>query len=98
MSPETLARSIEDFLADAPDSVVVEDGQVAFDLAEAKYSISSEHGKCVLHLWSHERNVVRRVLDSELKSSVLRLSVQKFGQPKPHTLSWWTRFPIKTTR
>src|SRR5207237_4113752 len=46
----------------------------------------SEHGKCVLHLWSHERNVVRRVLDSELKSGVLRLSVRKFGQPKAREL------------
>ena len=86
MSPETQARSIEEFLADAPNSVVVEDGRVTFGLADARYSISSEHGKCVLHLWSHERNVVRRVLDSELKGGVLRLSVQKFGQPRPHTL------------
>src|SRR2546423_15170509 len=86
MSPETLACSIEYFLADAPNSVVVEDGQLSFDLAEARYSIISEHGKCVLHLWSHERNIVRRVLESELKNRVLRLTVQKFGQPRPHTL------------
>src|SRR5947209_2444026 len=86
MSPETLARSIEDFLADAPNCVVVEDGQLTFDLSEARYSISSGHGKCVLHLWSHERNAVRRVLDSELKNRVLRLTVQKFGQPRPHSL------------
>src|SRR4051812_12201530 len=86
MSPETLARSIEEFLADAPHAVVIEDGEVIFDLADAKYSISSEHGKCVLHLWSHERNVVRRVLDSELKNHALRLTVQKFGQSRPHTI------------
>ena len=86
MSPESLARSIESFLADAPNSVVVEDGQIAFDLGDARYSITLEHGKCVLHLWSRERNVVRRVLDAELKSGVLRLSVQKFGQAKPQTL------------
>ena len=86
MSPETLARSIESFLADAPNSVVIEDGQVAFDLGDAKYSISSDHGKCVLHLWSHERNIVRRVTDSEVKNGVLRLAVQKFGQTRPHML------------
>src|SRR5947209_3313930 len=86
MSPETLARSIEDFLADAPNSVVIEDGQLTFDLADARYSISSEHGKCVLHLWSQERNIVRRILDSQLKTRILCLSVQKFGQPRPHTI------------
>jgi hypothetical protein len=86
MTPETLARSIEDFLAHAPNSVVVEDGQVVFDLGTAKYSITSEHQKCVLQLWSSERNSVRRVLDSELKNGVLRLSVRKFGQSKPHRL------------
>ncbi len=30
----------------------MEDGAVAFDLAQSKYSISGERNKCVLHLWS----------------------------------------------
>lgn len=86
MDPESLARSIESFLTDAPNSVVVEDGQVSFDLGDAKYSVSSDHGKCVLHLWSQERNVVRRVTDSEVKSGVLRLQVQKFGHARSQVL------------
>ncbi len=83
MTPEALARAITGFLADARDAVVLENGELLFDFATARYSISTEHGKCVLHLWSPERNTVRRVVDAERKSGVLLLSVMRFGQAKP---------------
>lgn len=83
MTPESLARMLETYLAEARDAVVLEDGQTTFDLATARYSVSAEHGKCVLHLWSGERNTVRRVLEAEVKHDVLHLSVQRFGQSKP---------------
>jgi len=86
MTPEALVRTVEDFLAEARDAVVLEDGAVAFDLARTKYSISGEHNKCLLHLWSAERNVVRRVLDVEVKDEVLRLAVQRLGQARPTKL------------
>src|SRR5712692_2308168 len=86
MTPEALVRTVEDFLAEARDAVVLEDGAVAFDLAQTKYSISGEHNKCLLHLWSAERNVVRRVLDVEVKDEVLRLAVQRLGQARPTKL------------
>jgi len=63
MTPDALVRTVEEFLSQAHDAVVLEDGAVAFDLAQAKYSISGERNKCLLHLWSAERNVVRRVVD-----------------------------------
>lgn len=83
MSPESLARVIQDFLGEAPSAVVREEGEVTFDFASARYSVSSEHGKCVLHLWSGERNAVRRVVDAEQKDRVLRLEVQRFGKGTP---------------
>ena len=86
MNPESLIHTVEDFLAAAHDAVVIEDGAVVFDLAQAKYSISGEHNKCLLHLWSAERNVVRRVLEVEIKNDVLRLAVQRLGQNKPTKL------------
>jgi len=52
-------------------------------MASARYSISADRGKCLLQLWSPERNLVRRVLDLELKKDALRLSTNKFGQAKP---------------
>ena len=64
----------------------MEDGAVAFDLAQSKYSISGERNKCVLHLWSSERNVVRRVIEAEVKNEVLRLEVQRLGQASPSKL------------
>ena len=68
------------------DAVVIEDGAVVFDLARTKYSISGECNKCLLHLWSAERNVVRRVLEVEIKNDVLRLAVQRLGQDTPTKL------------
>src|SRR5712664_1897581 len=83
LQPDVLARTIEHFLAESPNAVVIEDGMVSFDLGTAKYAISSEHGKCLLHLWSEERNTVRRVVEAETRNGTLKLSVQKFGQARP---------------
>ncbi len=68
MTPEALMRTVEDFLAGARDAVVLDEGAVLFDLAQAKYSVSGERNKCLLHLWSEERNLVRRVLDVEVEA------------------------------
>jgi hypothetical protein len=86
VKPEQLIRTLEDFLAVAHDAVIVEDGAVIFDLAQSKYSISGEHNKCLLHLWSAERNVVRRVLEAEIKNETLRLAVLRMGQSRPSRL------------
>ena len=86
MSPESLGRVVQDFLSEASGAVVLEDGAVAFDLAQARYSISGEHNKCLLHLWSAERNTVRRVLEAEVKNGTLRLAVQRLGQARPSKL------------
>jgi len=82
ISAEYLAQMMEQFLAGAPQAVAVEDGEVLFDFGNAKYSVSGE-GKCVLHLWSEERNTVRRVLDAEGDGHTLRLQVLRFGQSQP---------------
>jgi len=86
MTPESLIREVEEFLTCAHDAVIIEDGAVVFDLAQSKYSISGERNKCLLHLWSAERNFVRRVLEAELKNEILRLTVQRMGQAKPTKL------------
>jgi hypothetical protein len=83
VTPESLTQMISGFLAGSRDVVVVEDGAITFDLADSRYSISGEYDKCLLHLWSAERNVVRRVLDAESRGDSLCLSVQRLGQSKP---------------
>jgi len=85
ISPEALDNMLQRFLADAPDAVVIEDGVVLLDFSAAKYSISGE-GKCVLHIWSEERNMVRRVLEAKASSSALELQVLRFGQSRPTLL------------
>jgi hypothetical protein len=86
MTPESLTRTVQDFLSEASGAVVLENGAVMFDLAQSKYSISGEYNKCLLHLWSAERNTVRRVLDAEIKNGTLRLAVQRLGQARPTKL------------
>jgi hypothetical protein len=86
MTSQTLASTLEGFLSGSSNAVVIEDGSVVFDLGQAKYSISGESNKCLLHLWSPERNVVRRVLDVENKGETLRVTVQRMGQARPTKL------------
>jgi hypothetical protein len=83
VEPQAVAHTLEDFLAGARDTVAIEDGIAIFELRSMRYSVTDSHGKCLLHLWSPERNIVRRVLDVEQHGDALRLTVQKFGQSKP---------------
>jgi hypothetical protein len=86
MEAASLARTLQQYLADTRDAVVIEDGAVCYELVRSHYSVSAEHGKCLLHLWSEERNAVRRVVDAEEKGGVLRLAVLRFGQSRPSKL------------
>lgn len=86
VTPDLLSQTIEGFLAGSREAVITENGEVTFDLSQSRYSISGEHHKCLLHLWSAERNVVRRVLDLEIKKDVLRFQVQRLGQMRPSKL------------
>lgn len=86
ISAQALIRTFQDFLSDASGAVVMENGAVAFDLAQSKYQISGEHNRCLLHIWSAERNSVRRVVDAEIKNGTLRLAVQRMGQARPSKL------------
>jgi hypothetical protein len=86
MNPDSLSQVFEEFLGGSRHAVVLEGGGQLFDLTEARYSISGEHQKTLLHIWSAERNIVRRVLDAEPTSGRLRLYVQKLGHSQPSKL------------
>lgn len=86
MTPDLLARTLEQFLLESRHGVVAEEGEIIFDLASTRFSVSAERGRCLVQMWSSERNIVREVLDAELKKDALRLSVRKFAQSRPHTL------------
>ena len=73
-------------IAETPAAVVVENGEVLFDFSTAKFSVRAEGERCVLQIWSAERNIVRRVVGAEVKNGVLKLEVLRFGQTKPAKL------------
>jgi len=85
-SPAVLAELIESYLAQHPAAVVLEDGKVLFDLRIARSAVAESHGRCVLQLWSDERNLVRTIVDAQPRAGSLRLLTRKMGQPKPVAL------------
>ncbi len=81
-----LAQTVEDYLALHPAAAVLEEGKVLFDMRMAKYAISDAHGRCVLQMWSEERNIVRTVVEVQPRAQYLRLITRKMGADKPQTL------------
>ena len=57
-----------------------------FEMGTAHYSLSAEHGRCVLHLWSEERNMVRTVVGLEARKETLRIRVRRLGTQRPQSL------------
>jgi hypothetical protein len=89
-TPEQIAAALDLFLALHPKAIVQEDGKVLFDMRAAKYSLTGEHGRCTLQLWSEDRNIVRRVSRAAPRGAgqgaTLRLAVHRFGQTRLGTL------------
>jgi hypothetical protein len=81
-----LARALEAFLAEHPRAALLEDGRVLFEMHAAHYALSAEYGRCVLHMWSEDRNMVRTVTGLSARKNVLRIETRRFGQSTPQTL------------
>ncbi len=52
----------------------------------AHYSVGESHGRCLLELWSEERNLVRTVVDLQERAQCLRLITRRMGAAKPQAL------------
>ena len=85
-SPAALAKSIEEYLADHPAAALLEDGRVLFDMRFARYSVTESHGRCLLQLWSEERNLVRTVSEVKERTQCLRMMTRRMGAAKPSAL------------
>src|ERR1035441_8471189 len=81
-----LVQAIEAYLADHPAAAVLEDGRVLFDMRSARYAVSEQHGRCLLQLWSEERNLVRTVVEFKERAQCLRLMTRRMGAAKPQAL------------
>jgi hypothetical protein len=86
VAPDVLAREIEAYLAEHPAAAILEDGRVVFDMRNARYSVSESHGRCVLQLWSEERNVIRTVVGVQARAQCLRVLTRRMGATKPQAL------------
>ena len=85
-SAEALARILESYFADHPLAAVLEDGGVAFEMRSARYAVTESHGRCLLHLWSEERNLIRTVTAVEQRAQCLRLTTRRMGAARPQML------------
>ncbi len=85
-SPARLAAILESYLADHPSAALLEDGRVVFDMRTARYSVGESHGRCLLQLWSEERNLVRSVIGVQERAQSLRIATRRLGAARPQTL------------
>jgi len=85
-TPEEIADLISGYISENANAVVVEDGKMLFDFSTSHYSAAPERDRCLLEVWSEERNIVRRATSAEVKNGILKLSVFRFGQSKPSRL------------
>lgn len=85
-TPEEISDLVSGYISENPSAVVVEDGRMLFDFSAAHYSAAPERDRCLLQIWSEERNIVRRATSAEVKNGILKLSVLRFGRPKPSRL------------
>ena len=85
-SPEEIAAVVRGFLEAHPESAVLEDGKVAFELASAQHSLQTEHGRCTLHLWDGQRQMVRTVTGAKARGRSLRVTTQRFGHAQTKSL------------
>ncbi len=85
-SAAKLAEFLEEYLAAHPAAALFEDGRVLFDMRLARYSVTESHGRCLLQLWSEERNLVRTVVEIQHRAQCLRVMTRRMGAPKPQAL------------
>lgn len=82
----SLNRSLADLLEQGQVDIH-EDGRPLAGLAEPRSEVSEKGGRVMLHLWSGDRNFVRRVLGvAEVSTAHLLLEIERFGRTKPGRL------------
>ena len=78
-----------DELATAGGVEVHEDGEWLAELAGLRFEVRSAGKQSLVHLWSEERNLTRRVLHiAERSPERIILEVQRFGRAKPGRLEF----------
>ena len=85
---EALNHALRDFAASGSVEVC-EDGQWLAELATLQCEVNRKGKQALVHLWSDERNLTRRVLRvKECAEDRIVLQVQRFGRTKPGRLEF----------
>jgi hypothetical protein len=83
-----LQRALDE-LATAGGVEVHEDGEWLAELAKLRFEVRSAGKQSLVHLWSEERNLTRRVLRiAERSPERIILEVQRFGRANPGRLEF----------
>lgn len=83
---DELARALEELCAGGPVEVL-EDGALVAELAGMRCDVRREGRHTLLHMWSEERNLVRRVVSFQrVGDAHLSVEVLRFGRAKPGKL------------
>ncbi len=85
-SAAKLGDTLEEYLAAHPAAALLEDGRILFDMRLARYSVIESHGRCLLQLWSEERNLIRTVVEIQPRAQCLRVITRRMGAAKPQAL------------
>jgi hypothetical protein len=81
-----LSRALAELLARGQVDVY-DDGRLLPDLVSPSFEVTEQGAGLLLHLWSDQKNLVRRVLDfREESAGELQMEVQRFGRLKPGRL------------
>ena len=94
----TLAEAIR-AIASAGPVEVRENGQRLAALDSFEYEVREQASRIVLHLWSDQRTLARRVLRIvELEPSQISLEVERFGRARPDRLEIVAAGPLSAAR
>ena len=86
IDPTELTRALADLLEQGQVDIH-EDGKPLVGLAEPRSEVTEKGGRVMLHLWSSEKNLVRRVLGvTEQSGTHLQLEIERFGRARPGRL------------
>ncbi|MGH9790278.1 MAG: hypothetical protein ACRD5W_03630, partial [Candidatus Acidiferrales bacterium] len=89
------AAQLEQLLAGLANSDAVDvydGGRLQPHLAKFQYELRQQQEKLLLHLWTEEGNLVRRVLRlAEISGDYVALEVARFGQARPGRLEFVRR-------
>lgn len=99
---EELQASLREF-SEAGPAELRENGSRIAPLASLTWEVRGDSHKPLLHLWSENHNLTRRVLAiTEHSDERLSLAVERFGKPKPERLEFlrieFNRSPRELTR